>query len=159
MNRLEEVVKTKLVGSALVVVVAACGGMAHVMSSSDSLNFFSSAKFFANERNPAALKRVFDYSSFEGQPLKVRSCKRLIDDAQIVAKEGAVGVGLGHFVTKGDDGRGALACEFYGRVTMKFEGEGIMEGGEKPTMTIEAPCSVSADLNRIDPIWIPFADL
>lgn len=142
----------------MVLTFAAIGAIRAALSF-DGVIYVSADKYLVNERNPAALKRVFDYSAFEGEPLKIRSFKRLIDDAQVVAKDGAVGVGLGHFVTKGDDGRGALACDYYGRVTLKFEGEGIMEFGEKPVMTVEAPCSVSSDLNRIDPIWIPFTRL
>ncbi|MCM2280498.1 MAG: hypothetical protein NDI61_01480 [Bdellovibrionaceae bacterium] len=151
--------KLKIGLASLVFLAFAAVGVAKAVLSSDGLRFFSAAKFFSKERNPAALKRVFDYSSFEGEPLKIRSLKRLVEGAQVVAKEGAVGIGLGHFVTKGTDGRGELACEFYGRMTLKFEGEGIMEFGEKPMMIIEAPCQVSADINRIDTVWIPFARL
>lgn len=149
----------KILLSSFVVLAFAAVGAIRAASSFDGLIFVSGKKYLNTERYPAALKRVFDYSAFDGEPLKIRSFKRMIDDAQVVAKDGAVGIGLGHFVTKGDDGRGVLACDFYGKVVMKFEGEGIMEFGEKPVMVVEAPCSVSADLNRIDPIWIPFARL
>lgn len=151
--------RIKLGIAALIVFVFAGIGVMRVMRATNGLIFVSGAKYLATERNPAAFKRVFDYSAFEGEPLKIRSFKRLIDDAQVMAGEGSVGVGLGHFVTKGEGGRGTLACDFYERVTLRFEGEGIMEFGEKPVMTVEAPCQVSADLNRIDPIWIPFARL
>jgi hypothetical protein len=121
--------------------------------------FVSNAKYIENVRNPAAIRNVFDYSQFEGEPLKIRSLKRLITGAQVVAHQSQIGIELGHFVTKGEGGRGQLACEYYNRVTLQFEGEGVFEFGEKPVMTVEAPCQVSADINRIETIWIPHVRL
>jgi hypothetical protein len=139
----------------LVFAFAATVGSAVSMCAYDGLIFVSNHKYLANERNPAAIRKVFDYSHFDGEPLKVRSLKRLISDAQVIAQQSQVGIELGHFVTKGEGGRGQLACDYYNRVTLKFEGEGVFEGGEKPVMTVEAPCQISADINRIETIWIP----
>ena len=142
--------------SALIVLAAAAIGVARTVLKWDGAIYVPNAKYFQNERNPAAIRRTFDYSQFEGEPLKIRSLQRLIEGAEVVAKEGSVGISLGHFVTKGEDGRGQLACDYYGKVIMTFEGEGIMEFGEKPVLTIEAPCHISADINRIETIWFPF---
>lgn len=143
----------------MIFVLAAVAGMSRTMSSWNGMIFISQEQLNQNERNPAAIQKTFDYSHFEGEPLKLRSLKRLINDAKVIAGDGTVGIELGHFVTKGEDGRGQLACEFYGRVQLTFEGEGISEGGEKPMMEVEAPCTYSADINRLEPIWIPSARL
>lgn len=147
--------KRNFVIGGLILAIATIAGIARSVGSFDGVIFVSNAKYLQGERFPAAIRRVFDYSQFEGEPLKIRSLKRLISDAQVVAKSGSVGLELGHFVTRGDDGQGQLACEFYDQVILKFEGQGIMEFGDKPVMTIEAPCQISADINRIETIWIP----
>ena len=151
--------KKAIATSTLIFSIAAVVGIAVSMMTWDGTIFVSNSKYIQNERNPAAIRKVFDYSQFDGEPLKVRSLKRLISDAQIVSQQAQVGIELGHFVTKGEGGRGQLACEFYNRVTLKFEGEGVFEGGEKPVMTIEAPCTISADINRLETIWIPHVRL
>lgn len=134
-------------------------GVAVTIATWDGKIFVSKSQYIENVRNPAAIRNVFDYSQFEGEPLKMRSLKRLISGAQVVAHQSQVGIELGHFITKGEGGRGQLACDFYNRVTLQFEGEGVFESGEKPVMTVEAPCMVSADINKIETIWIPYVRL
>ena len=116
--------------------------------------------YFNNGRNPAAIRRSFDFSHLEGSALQLASRRRLVTDAQVVlAESGMVGVELGHFLTRDDSGRQVFACEFYDRVSMRFEAEGVADGGEKPGMVVEGPCSVplAEDLNRMAPIYIPVA--
>ncbi len=139
--------------------VAVCLGTVAAGVAWNGKIFVSNSKYLENVRNPAAIRNAFDYSQFEGEPLKIRSLKRLITGAQVVAHQSQVGIELGHFVTKGEGGRGQLACEFYNRVSLQFEGEGVFEFGEKPVMTVEAPCQVSSDINRIETIWIPHVRL
>jgi len=143
----------------LVVVISAVLAAMHAMYSWDGGIFITSSRYFLNERTPAAIQKAFDYSRLDGQPLKIRSLKRLIEDARIQSNAGKVSIELGHFVTKGVEGRGQLACEFYNRVRLTFLGEGIMESGEQPKMVVEAPCEVSSDINRIEAIWIPAQDI
>src|SRR3954469_4352928 len=87
--------------------------------------FVSKSQYLENVRNPAAIRNVFDYSQFDGEPLKIRSLKRLLTGEQVIAQQSQVGIELGHFITKGEGGRGQLACDFYNRVSMTFEGEGV----------------------------------
>jgi hypothetical protein len=143
----------------ILVAVTALSASAVIRSWGNGLIFISSMRTLDHQRKPAAIRKVYDYSFFEGEPLKIRSVKRLIDDAKVIEKDGSVGIDLGHFVTKGEDGRGTLACDFYDKVILQFEGEGILEAGEKPRMTLEAPCSTASDINRIETIWIPFTRL
>lgn len=151
--------KHKSTYAILVLALAAITGVWSAVSSWGGVIYVSNEKYLQSERFPAAIRRVFDYSQFQGKPLKIRSVKRMISDAEIIEKAGNVGVELGHFVTRGDDGKGEFACEFYDRVVLKFEGQGIMEFGNKPIMTVEAPCLIAGDINRIETIWIPAARL
>ena len=111
-------------------------------------------------RVPAAANRKpNEYSQFQGEPLKLRSVKRLIDEADVVTQDGKVGIGLGNFVTRTEKGRSRLACDLFDRIFLKFEAEGQAESGTKPTMHLDAPCTTSSDLTRIETIWVPFARL
>lgn len=110
-------------------------------------------------RAPAAIRRIFDFSHLDGGALRLASQRRLVTDARVILADAEIGLELGHFVTKSEDGTRLFACEYFDRIDLSFEAEGIAASGEKPTMKIEAPCEMSEDLNRIAPIWIPFARL
>ncbi len=144
---------------AVVFMLAVAAGAKLSLSSWGGAIFISNGRYLDKERNPAAIRPMFDYSRLEGQPLKIRSLKRLINDARVIAGQGKVGIEFGHFVTKGKDGRGQFACDYYSSVEMKFEGEGLMEGGEKPIMFVRTPCVISTDINRMEAVWIPYENL
>lgn len=115
----------------------------------------------SNVRTPAAIKRDIDFSGLNGAELMSASQKRLVTAARTILQEGAVGVQLGHFVTRDENGQRILACNgVYDRLTLQFEGEGIAVAGEKPSMAIEAPCRVSEkDITSIEAVWVPVARL
>ncbi len=144
---------------AFVFAVAVAIGAKLSLSSWGGAIYIASDRMTDHERNPAAIRPMFDYSRLEGQPLKIRSLKRLVNDARVVAGQGKVGIEFGHFVTKGKNGRGQFACDYYTNIEMKFEGEGVMEGGEKPIMYVQSPCVMSNDINRMEAIWIPYEKL
>lgn len=108
-----------------------------------------------NARSPAAIRRDLDFSLLNGADLVTASQKRLVTAARTVSEKGDIGIELGHFVTRGADGRRELACDVYDRVSLRFEAEGIAEGGEKPTMEVESPCTMSRDITMIEAVWIP----
>ena len=87
----------------------------------------------------------------------MRSQRRLIEEASVKSEKGNVSIELGHFVTKGEGSQKVFACDFYEHVNLTFKAEGVATGGEVPMMTIEAPCKVSADLNKISSISVPVA--
>ena len=132
-------------------------GMISQFKSWDGVIYISNSQILDTNRNPAALHKVFDFSQLEGSALKMRSQRRLIEDATITAENGKVSIELGHFVTKGDGNRKVFACDYYEHVDLTFKAEGVATGGEVPSMTIEGPCKVSADLNKISSISIPVA--
>lgn len=112
-------------------------------------------------RQPAAIDRasIFDVSYLEGGALKSASARQLLQSAQVVAKKDEVGIVLGHFVTKTESGDKKFLCDVYDRIFLKFEAEGIAVSGERPSLEVMAPCSVSDNLNRMKPILFPITEI
>jgi hypothetical protein len=111
--------------------------------------------FPADGRNPAAIKKVFDFSHLEGSALKMASHKRLLADANIIETEDRLGIDLGHFVVKGTDNSRKFACDVYNKIELTFESADMSVSGEPSIMTLQSPCKVNNDINRINTLWIP----
>jgi hypothetical protein len=125
---------------------------------------YVSQRYMDSRRNPAAaVDKYYDYSELDGSALKLASQRRLVSAAQAVNDHNTrnVGVQLGNFVTRSENGSGVLVCPyFYDRVVLTFVAEGIAENGETPSMEIDGVCEQAEnDVNLIAPIWIPVADL
>lgn len=111
---------------------------------------------YMKDRNPAAIRKDLDFSIYESSERLSASQKRLIEGAKVYEKEDQVGIELGQFLTKSKDDRRLLACDVYDKISMQFEGEGIMEGGEKPALELEGGCQTNfSDISKIAAIWIP----
>lgn len=106
-------------------------------------------------RVPAAIRKDLDFSRLNGAELMMASQKRLLTAAQVVKNKDAVGIEFGQFIIRSDEGQRQLACDFYDRVRVRFEADGIASSGEKPEMEVTAPCATATDLARTEPIWIP----
>lgn len=139
----------------LVFAVAVVCGVLSQFQSWDGVIYISNSQILEKNRNPAAIRKAFDFSQLEGSALKMRSQRRLIEEATVTNENGKVTIELGHFVTKGEGNRKVFACDFYEHVYLTFKAEGVATGGEIPTMRVEGPCKVSADLNKISSISIP----
>lgn len=110
---------------------------------------------FKSLRDPAAIKKVYDFSNLEGADLDLAMKKRLVGDVRVVPGDREVGLELGQSVVRSEDGGKQFVCQKYSQVVMFFEGEGMAIGGESPKMEVEGQCEVSNDINRISAIWIP----
>ena len=113
-----------------------------------------------SSRVPAAIRKDLDFSHLDGAELITATQQRLVSAARVVldpSNKGDLGIELGHFVTRSQDGQRKLACDsYYNRLTLRFEAVGVAEGGEKPSMLIDGPCLTSlSDITSIEPIWIP----
>lgn len=106
-------------------------------------------------RNPAAIKKVFDFSHLEGRALEMASYKRLVADAKTLDDEENIGIELGHFVVKDPSNNRQFACDIYNRVELVFESADMSVSGEPSIMKVEADCQVNKDINRINTVWIP----
>jgi hypothetical protein len=110
-------------------------------------------------RDPAAIRRSYDFSALEGSALEVATKNRLLAGLKSVRENNEVGVGLGHFVLKGPEGEKTFGCQKYSRISMVFEGDGAAINGELPVMEVEGDCEVSSDINAISPLYIPVAKI
>lgn len=108
-------------------------------------------------RTPAAIRKTLDISNLEGDALTSALQSRLLSDMKVYKEDGRVGIELGHFVTRDDQGERVFGCSYFSRIEMHFVADGVIEGGERPAFTVEGPCNYSSNVNRIDPIWIPYA--
>ena len=114
---------------------------------------------FSGSRDPAAIRKSYDFSELDGIALSQASKQRLIAGARILKEQTEVGVELGHFVMRGQGGQKTFACNKYSKVRLGFDGDGMAIGGDKPQMEVEGACEISADINRISPLWIPVAKI
>ncbi|MFN7727636.1 MAG: hypothetical protein ACK5P7_00600 [Bdellovibrio sp.] len=114
---------------------------------------------FSGSRDPAAIRKSYDFSELDGFALSQATKQRLIAGAKILKENASVGVELGHFVVRGEAGDKAFACNKYTQVVLQFEGDGMAVAGQKPVMEVEGACEISADINRISPLWIPVAKI
>jgi hypothetical protein len=149
-------------GYAIIIFVGAAMLAAYFGSSSWNGTVYVSNGMYTSEENartPAAIRKVFDFSHLEGTALTSALQNRLLSDVKVMSQEGQVGIELGHFVTHNEAGDKVFACQYYNRVELSFVADGVIEGGERPTMVVEGPCSFSANINRIDAIWIPVAKI
>lgn len=121
----------------------------------DGVVFLSHTSSLMKGRTPAAIRKDLDFSKLSGDELITASQKRLVTAARVILEKETVGVELGHFVTRDENGDRQLACDFYDRMRLRFEADGIATSGEKPALEIEGPCRTSSDITRIEPIWIP----
>ena len=146
-----------LSGSFLVIVAAMIGAFVSLRSW-DGISYYY---LDDNKRHPAAVRKVFDFSHLEGGALKIASQKRLLSDARVVAlgDKGSIGVELGHFITRGENGGKQFACHAYDRVELTFFAKGMAIAGERPLMIVEADCRIGDDINRISAIPIPVAKI
>lgn len=106
-------------------------------------------------RDPAAIKKVYDFSHLEGSALNFAAKQRLLDGAKVIHDKQDIGVELGHFVIRGPEGQKVFACQRYSQVILSFEGDGVAVAGELPQMEVEGDCEISADINSIAAVWIP----
>lgn len=119
--------------------------------------------FFATRsgisRDPAAIRRNYDFSGLDGTALAKAQKMRLLSGVKVLKEKSGVGVELGHFVIRGEDGQKTFACQKYGKISMTFVGDGSASNGELPKMEVEGKCEMSADVNSISPLWIPVAKI
>lgn len=106
-------------------------------------------------RDPAAIRKTYDFSDLDGSALSAASKQRIIAGYSVKHEGDSLGISLGNFVVKGADGQKEFACRRYQKITLAFSGEGMAVAGEKPAMEIEGHCSVSEDINMISALWVP----
>ncbi len=111
-------------------------------------------------RIPAALHPKSDLIKIDGELLRSATKERLLTAAQVAREPGGIKLHLQQFlVSSPDGGQTMLACDLYDRMSLKLVAEGIASSGETPVMEIEAPCRTSSEITRIQPVYIPTAEI
>lgn len=110
-------------------------------------------------RVPAAIRKDLDFSRLNGAELMSASQKRLLTAARVITTSTNVGIEFGQFIIRSEEGQRQLACDFYDRVRVRLEADGMAVSGEKPAIEVNAPCATSSDLALTEPIWIPTEEI
>lgn len=110
-------------------------------------------------RNPASISGAYDFSGFQGESLQAAAKQRILDGLNINKDVQSNSVQLGNFVLLNDQNQKDFVCGLYNHITLSFEAEGVAVSGEKPTLIIDAPCVVGADINNLAPIKIPYQQI
>jgi hypothetical protein len=114
-------------------------------------------------RDPAAIKKSYDFSNLEGNDLNRATKERVMAGAEVVEENTddgfQVGLQLGHFVVKSPNGEKQFACDRYSTMQLTFNGDGAIQSGELPKMEVEGSCFIGADTNTINPLMIPVAKI
>lgn len=131
----------------------------HASFNSMKGTFYVSNSRYITVRNPAFVQKLSQFSELKGKAWNLLSSERLLAEAFPVKEEQRAGFVFGHFITQDSEGKKYFACDLYNKIQLKFVAEGVMEGGEFTKMTVEAPCQASKDLNTVEPIWIPQAEI
>jgi hypothetical protein len=110
-------------------------------------------------RDPAAIRKNFDFSQLEGGALYNASKQRLLTGSKMVFSKEEIGIGLGHFVVSDRTGKKSFACTQYDKIQLTFEADGFAVNGERPHLEIMGDCVISQDINEIEPMWVPVAKI
>ena len=151
--------KRSTVFSALVILGAASAGIIAALNSWGGRIDVTRAASAIADRLPASIRRGANVAELEGSALRLASQRHLLEDMQLVSEKDRVGVRLGYFLTKNEEGNAAYACEVFKQITLSFVGEGVADSGDKPVMDVSAPCRETADSTMMEPIWIPLHEL
>lgn len=106
-------------------------------------------------RDPAAIKKDYDFSQLQGSALAYATKQRLLEGARIVREDKDIAVELGHFVIRGENGEKEFACHRFSKVVLGFEGDGAATSGDLPQMEVEGQCEIGPDINTMAAVWIP----
>jgi hypothetical protein len=121
--------------------------------------------FVGEQRSPAAVRSLVDFSSIERSALYRSAHKQVFAGAEVVKLKGYAGIRLGHPVISKGRGAKAFGCQVPGhngmfdQIELTFVGVGISESGGQPRMIVGSPCRALKDLNRLETVWIPMGDI
>jgi hypothetical protein len=121
--------------------------------------------YLGEERAPAAVRSLADYSELKGEALSATAERQLLAQAEIAKRPGFIGVNLGNPLLRMDDGTSGFSCRvrgrdgLYERLQMTFDGVGVSTSGDIPKMVVEAPCEALTSPTNLDTVWIPLGEM
>lgn len=99
------------------------------------------SQFFAQRRYPAAV----DMTPNAHLQSALLPQEELIKNAEVVSTREGVGLELGAFLTKNDQGVFVTTCEVFSKVELTFHADGMAVSGDAPRMIVEGPCEPGED--------------
>ncbi|MCB0370016.1 MAG: hypothetical protein KDD45_11480 [Bdellovibrionales bacterium] len=120
---------------------------------------FATNEKYLIRRDPAAIRQSYDFTNLRGTALEVAMRDRIVSQIEIVKNEEGFGLSLGNFAFKADNGQDFFSCQYFSKIIMVFEAEGVAVSGSKPTMEVAGPCQSSEDLTKISALMIPMSKL
>lgn len=117
--------------------------------------------YIGGKRMPAAMHNLKDFSKLDSKSLSRAAHEQVLAHAEIIKTQDALGLRLGHFLTRSADGNREFACQVDGRdgvydkIQVTLIGHGVAESGEVPKIIVEAECKSSKDLDWLETVWIP----
>lgn len=121
--------------------------------------FESTIMVTQNDRGPSSIQKVFDYSSLVGNALEAAAQARLSNSVSVINSKDEVALLMGNFVLMNEENEKQFACGYYDKLNFVFEAQGVSVGGESPILTVVAECDVATNINMMNPIKLPLAEL
>jgi hypothetical protein len=121
--------------------------------------------YLGEERAPAAVRSLSDYSAIEMKSLDASAHLQLMNNSVVVAERDRLGIQLGHPLLHREDGARVFGCEVrdhtgvYNRISLLFVAEGVSSSAAPPQMTVVSECHSMQDLNQLETIWIPMQQI
>jgi hypothetical protein len=110
-------------------------------------------------RGPAAIEQKDLFSFFKNQDsMKIALEQRILESIKIAKSQKSFQIDVRNFAVKSSTENLHL-CEYFDSYTLTFEAEGIASSGERPSMSITAPCEISAKTKMPVPLMIPVEDI
>jgi hypothetical protein len=107
-------------------------------------------------RNPAAIQKTYDFSNLSGESLLKAAKARMLSSLKIQKSDLASSISLGHFIFEDKQGFKRFACEYYEKIQIVFEADGVVSSGSSPQMILEGRCLPFAmDPSQMSPLYIP----
>lgn len=120
---------------------------------------YTSTESFQINRDPAAIGKIYDFSNLKGEEFRTAVKQRLLAGFVVEKRGGLQGISAGHFVFVDPTGQKKFACQEFDKVSMTFIAEGMAVAGEQATMQVEGACEFSEEISKINPLWIPVAQI
>lgn len=146
-----KVLKSKTSLGIFTVLMAAAVGVWFSAQSWNGITYY----FLGDSRQPAAVRKSLDLSNLEGSALQLASQKRILEEAKVISTDHGIGIELGHFILRGEDGKKQFGCHVYDHIQLVFYADGVAADGNVPMMSVEGACKMQTDINRISAIQIP----
>lgn len=107
-------------------------------------------------RNPAAIHKNYDFSNLSGDNLLKAAKARMLSSLKIQKTDFGSSLSLGHFIFEDNQGFKRYACEYYEKIQVVFEADGVVSSGSSPQMILEGRCAANTeDPSQMSPLFIP----